>query len=145
MNSRLFRLVLALFGVLAAATLTACGPVQGNTQTCMTESDYLHRSSSVPGTMNVHTWTTCSKPFQLLELNLQIQVKSGSNWYGYSQPKTITFRKGSSGRAYKGNMAAPCGRGTYRLVMNWTRVTMASGVYSSGFQTADEVKVDPCG
>lgn len=144
--SRASRIAVALiFGLLGCSAVTACGTTQGTTQSCVTESDYLHRSATVPGNMNAHTWTSCRKPFQLLELSLQIQVKSGGTWYNYSQPQVVPFRKGVPGRTYKGNVAAPCARGTYRLVMNWTRVTMASGRYSSGFQTANEVKVDPCG
>lgn len=82
---------------MATAPITIAG--------CQFQVDRPHKSTHVPGTVNVIAWVRCNCPVDRIEMTLGLALNR-------VEVKRDTFA--NSGSAYlEGNVAAPCVSGTY--------------------------------
>jgi hypothetical protein len=72
---------------------------------CQFQVDRPHKSTHVPGTVNVISWVRCNRPVDRIEMTLGLALNG-------VELKRDTFA--NSGSAYlEGNVAVPCVSGTY--------------------------------
>jgi len=137
------KVALAVVAVLMGG-VSGCGDDIEQPADCHTRTDNMHKSSTVPGTMNIHTWSYCETAFITFQMELQIERLVGSTWYPYGNFKPVTFKNGAAYRDYKSNVAAPCNTGTYRMAINWVRVTAKTSTINQGYSVNGETYTNPC-
>jgi hypothetical protein len=72
---------------------------------CHFQVDKPHKSTHVPGTVNVVGWIQCNRPVERIEMTLGLALNG-------VELKSATFA--NTGSAYlQGNVAVPCVSGTY--------------------------------
>lgn len=82
--------------------------------TCTLTVDYAHRSTHVPGTINVQGNHVCDSSVSQLDITVQLQKKACTPtciWVNYGQAGSASKIGGSSVTA---NSAGNCTNGTYR-------------------------------
>ncbi len=87
---------------------------------CHFQVDRPHKSTHVPGTVNVIAWIQCNRPADKIEMTLGLALNG-------VEFNSATFA--NSGSAYlQGNVAVPCVSGTYNGAAA-ARITFPSGSF----------------